>query len=78
VEGEVALAGLAAGKLGLFGLSLLKRKRCGLVQPQNTYSATGWWFDKLTTNGLNPFALSHFGKLRTGLSKDRDIAKLVS
>ena len=29
-----------------------------LVQTQNTYFATGSWFDRLTTNGSNPFALS--------------------
>jgi hypothetical protein len=47
-----------------------------LVQLKSTYSAKGWWFDKLTTNGLrftrsglNPFALS--------LSKGISIAKEV-
>jgi hypothetical protein len=47
-----------------------------LGQLQSTHSALDFWFDKLITNGIrgsprtnNPFALSHFGKLRTGLSK---------
>jgi hypothetical protein len=38
-----------------------------LVQLQSTYSATGWWFNRLTMNGFNPFALS--------LSKGVPIAK---